>query len=279
MERFRAATFNVNSVRARLPVVLGWLERHGPDVLCLQETKVSDADFPAGAFRRLGYEVVFRGMKGYNGVAVAARGPVEAVRTGFGDPEDTPEDHARLIRLRVRGVDVVNTYVPQGRAADHPLFRYKLRWFDRLLDLFRREYRPERPLLWCGDLNVAPEPADVYAPERLAGHVCFHPEARARLARVTAWGLVDVFRRHVPGPGHYTFFDYRVRGALERNLGWRIDHVLATPPLAAASVAAFIDLEPRRGPRPSDHAVLAADFEGVPAGDQAGTSPTRSRAA
>ncbi|MBN1485836.1 MAG: exodeoxyribonuclease III [Chloroflexia bacterium] len=259
MAHFKLATFNSNSIRARLEQVLDWLQREQVDVLCLQETKVQDPDFPQAAFREAGYHVVFRGQKSYAGVAIVSRAEPEEVAYGLDDGGEA--DEARLVRALIQGISVVNTYVPQGRAVDSPHFQYKLQWLARLRDLFERHYRPDQPLIWAGDLNVAPEEIDVHDPKRLKNHVDFHPEARQALEQVREWGFVDVFRRHHPDePGHYTYWDYRVRNSLDRGLGWRIDHIWATPPLAAQSVRSWIDREARRGERPSDHTFLVAEF-------------------
>jgi len=256
---FKVATFNANSIRSRLPLVLEWLSRKRPDVLCLQETKVPDPEFPVEAFREAGYQVVFRGEKRGAGVAIASLAEPEEV--SFGLDDGGPPDEARLIRATIAGIPIVNTYVPQGRSPDHEMFRYKLKWLARLRDFFDRHFSPEEPLIWCGDFNVAPEEIDVHNPVRLRNHVDFHPEARAALERLRKWGFVDVFRKHHPGePGQYTFWDYRVKGALERNLGWRVDHIWATRPLAERSVAAWIDRDARRTERPSDHTFLVAEF-------------------
>jgi len=257
-ETMKVATFNVNSVRSRLELVLGWLQRESPAVLCLQETKVQDADFPADAFNDIGYHVVFRGQKAYAGVAIASKDKPQDVAFGFDDGGDP--DEARLIRAVIRGIPVVDTYVPQGQSPDSPQFQYKLEWLARLRNWFDRHYSPEEPLLWLGDFNVAPEPIDVHDPKGLAKHVDFHPQARAALQQVKDWGFVDVFRVHHPEPGQYTFWDYRVRNALERNLGWRVDHIWATKPLAQKCIRAWIDIEARRAERPSDHTFLVAEF-------------------
>jgi exodeoxyribonuclease-3 len=255
---FKLATFNANSIRSRLSIILDWLAVHNPDVLCVQETKCQDRDFPAEAFTSAGWRVVFRGEKSYNGVAIISREEPADVRFGLdgGDPEE-----ARLIRARIAGVDVLNSYVPQGTAVDSPRFQYKLDWFKRLRRLLETEYSPVAPLIWAGDLNVAPEPADVYDPVLFEGSVCFHPLERAALGEVMSWGLVDVFRKHNAEAGQYTFWDYRMRGALSRNLGWRLDHIMATAPLAARSTAAHIDRAPRALDKPSDHTFLIAEFE------------------
>ncbi len=255
----KAATFNVNSIRTRLELVLDWLGREAPDILCLQETKTQDEDFPAEPIRDAGYHVVFRGQKAHAGVAVISREEPQEVAVGLDDGGEP--DEARLIRAVIGGIPVVNTYVPQGRSPDSEHFQYKLEWLARLRAFFEQHYSPHELLLWMGDLNVAPEPIDVYDPKRLKNHVAFHPQARAALEWVREWGFVDVFRRHHPAePGQYTFWDYRVRDVLERGLGWRVDHIWATEPLARQSTRAWIDVEARRVERPSDHTFLVAEF-------------------
>jgi len=256
---FKVATFNANSIRARMPILVDWLSRQKPDVLCIQETKVVDQDFPADEFTRAGYHVIFRGQKGYAGVAVATLEKPYNVAFGIDDGETA--DEPRLIRLKVGEIDIVNTYVPQGRSVDSELFTYKLEWFKRLREYFSRHFDPTGALLWCGDFNVAPEPIDVHNPTRLKNHVDFHPDVRVALERVREWGFLDVFRRHHPGEqGQYTFWDYRVRAALKRNIGWRVDHIWATVQLAERSTAAWIDRSAREATRPSDHTFLVAEF-------------------
>ena len=254
----KVATFNANSIRSRLEQVLGWLQREAPDVLCIQETKVQDAEFPRDSFVDIGYHVVFRGQKAHAGVAIASR--QQAAQVTFGLDDGGEPDEARLVAAVIGGIAVVNTYVPQGRDVDSPHFQYKLEWLARLRDWFQRHYVPSEPLLWMGDLNVAPEPIDVHDPKRLKDHVDFHPEARAALERIREWGFVDVLRKHCPGEGQYTYWDYRVRGSLERNLGWRVDHIWATEPLAVHSTCSWIDVEARRAERPSDHTFVVAEF-------------------
>ncbi len=256
---WKVATYNTNSIRARIELVTNWLKRESPDVLCLQETKVQDKDFPVEPFQQAGYHVVFRGQKSYAGVAIASRSEPQDVRSGL-DGEDG-ENEARLIRAVIDGIPVVNTYVPQGRDAESEHFQHKLAWLDHLRALFERDYRPDEPLVWAGDFNVAPEPIDVYAPQRLATHVDFHPLARAALERIRAWGFQDVFRRHHAGEaGQYTFWDYRARNPVERGIGWRVDHIWATSPLADRSINAWIDVSARLAERPSDHTFLVAEF-------------------
>lgn len=255
----RIATFNANSVRSRLDIILPWLTKHRPDVLAIQETKVEDKDFPALAFRGAGYHVVFRGEKSYNGVAFASRKKPSNVAFGIDDGKSP--DETRLVAARFGSVHVVNTYVPQGREIDHPMFRYKLQWFRRLRDYFDRHFTPKSRLVWLGDLNVAPEPMDVHNPQNQADHVCFHDDVRRTFARTRDWGFVDVFRRHHPEPGHYSFFDYRTIRAVQKKIGWRVDLILATAPMAAACTDAWIDVKPRLQPKPSDHTFVVADFK------------------
>ncbi len=255
----KIATFNVNSIRARLDVVIDWLNTHDPDALALQETKASDGDFPADAFRQAGRHVVFCGEKSYNGVAVVTRERPSKVVFGFDDGESP--DAARLVRVALPGLWLVNTYVPQGRSLDHPMYAYKLDWFARLRKYFERHFSPEDPVLWAGDMNVAPTDIDVFRPETKRQHVCVHESVRAAYSGVVAWGFEDIVRRLHPGPGLYSFFDYRQPRSLERNHGWRIDHLLATRSLAARCIEAGIDTGPRLGPRPSDHTVVWARFK------------------
>ncbi len=256
--KMKIATFNANSIRARLPVLERWLSTVRPDVLCLQETKVVDDDFPVSEIEALGYRAVFRGEKSYNGVAVLSLHEFEQVSRGF-DGEGADEG-TRLIAVRVKGVDIVNTYVPQGTAPDSDRFRYKLEWFGRLKEYFSRRYGTRDRLIWAGDLNVAPEPMDVHDPKRLLGHVGFHPDEHRALAAVKEWGFVDIFRKHRPGPGEFSFWDYRVRDSVARGLGWRVDHIWGTETMAALSTGALIDREPRQWERPSDHTPVVAEF-------------------
>ena len=260
MGRFRIATYNVNSIRSRIPIVIPWLRVNQPDVLCMQETKVDDGKFPVAEFEAAGYHVVFRGAKQHNGVAVASL--AEPADVSFGLADGGPADEERLIKAVFSGIIVVNTYVPQGRHRDDPQFAYKLEWFRRFRSFLEKTASPTKALVWCGDLNVAPEPIDVHNPKRLLGHVCFSPEVWEAFSRVKSWGLVDIFRKHHPdAAGQYTFFDYRVPRSVERGMGWRVDHILATEKLAKKSVACTIDMNPRLAEKPSDHTVLMAEFD------------------
>ena len=258
-DTLKIATYNVNGVRSRLDSVLDWLSRESPDILCLQETKVQDEDFPADPFREAGYHVTFRGQKAHAGVALFSREAPDAISYGLDDGNDP--DEARLICAAFDVFTVVYTYVPEGRDVESEHFQYKLNWFARLRAFFERHFTPQTPLVWVGDFNVAPEPIDIYAPDRLEGHVDYHPDARAALEKVRAWGFEDVFRRfHADEPGHYTYWDYRARDAIGRGMGWRIDHIWATEPMARRAVHAWIDVEARKAEKPSDHTYLVAEF-------------------
>ena len=255
---FKVATFNVNSIRSRMPIVLDWLRENEPDVLCLQETKVEDKDFPAGDFVKAGYHVAFCGQKRWNGVAIVSKAPLASVASGFeGGPE---EEGPRMIRGVASGVTIVNTYIPQGRSAEDEQFTHKIEWFKRLHKMFQTRHRPEDLLLWCGDLNHAPKAIDVYDPKTLLGHVCFHPDVDRVFKKILSWGLVDVFRMHCSEPKQFSFYDYRLPNGVRRGLGWRLDHILTTRPLANKSTASYIDLDPRLKPKPSDHTPVVAEF-------------------
>jgi len=256
----RIASFNANSIRSRLQVILDWIASNNCDVLCVQETKVTDEEFPVDAIASAGYHAVFTGQKSYNGVAIISKTQAANVRKGLGRmPED---EEARVIRASFDGITVVNTYVPQGTAVDSPRFQYKLDWIRQMRDYFDRDFTPNDPIVWLGDFNVAREPIDVYDPEGLYGSVCYHPDEHAALDYVVEWGFVDVFRKHHPGePGHYTFWDYRVPNSFKRRMGWRLDHIWATRPLAERCVDCWIDKEPRGREKPSDHTFIAADFD------------------
>ncbi|MGD9497177.1 MAG: exodeoxyribonuclease III [Armatimonadota bacterium] len=253
------ATWNVNSVRSRLPAIAEFVAAQQPDVLCMQETKVADDSFPAAEFEALDYQVAFSGAGSYSGVAIASRLPMTVLQRGLDD--GGPADPERIIVAKIGRLPVVNTYVPQGKAADHPDFAYKLAWLARLREYFDRTFTPHTRLLWVGDLNVAPQERDVWDPKRLLKHPDFHPDARAAFAETVAWGFVDCFRLHNDEDGQFTFFDYRDTQSVARNRGWRVDHIMATRPLAKLCRRCWIDMAPRLGERPSDHTPLLAEFE------------------
>lgn len=255
----KIATYNVNSIRKRLEILRSWIRQHEPDVLCLQETKVQDSEFPCEAFADLPYVLNFCGEKSYNGVAVLTRNPPQHVRFGFHDGEE-PDDGTRLSYVVIQGIPILNTYVPQGYAIDSPKYQYKLAWFRRLKKLFSRDLSPHQPAVWCGDMNVAPEPIDVHSPEKHAKHVCFHHEARRAYQDAVSWGFVDVFRHHFPRRQQFTFWDYRRPDAVAANRGWRIDHIMVTKPLLSKSRIVKVDVAPRLADHPSDHTIMWAEF-------------------
>ena len=257
----KIATYNVNSIRIRLDTIMGWLDKHKPDVLCIQETKCQDDVFPALVLRSTGYYVHFRGMKSYNGVAVLTRVAPDAVFFGFDD--QLPDiDDVRLMRVVVNGIPIINTYVPNGYKIWTPQHDYKLKWFARLKNYFAQHLSPDRPALWCGDMNVAPAAIDVHSPEKHLRHVCFHESVRAAYRDTISWGFIDVFRHLYPDKQLFTFWDYLRPSSLDQNKGWRLDHILATRPLAEKCTEVDVDVEPRRALRASDHTFLWAEFRG-----------------
>lgn len=255
----KIATFNAASVRARLPMLLEWLGEHEPDVLAIQETKVEDDKFPRDPFEEMGYHVAIHGQKSWNGVALLSLTPIENVEAGFGD-ELMPND-ARLIAADISGIRVINTYVPNGNTVGSDKFEYKLRWLDRFDAYLRERHRPDEPLIWLGDINIAPQPDDVYDSKRFLGGVGHHPDEFARLERIVSFGLTDLFRKHHPEPGHYTFWDFTLPRGVDRNLGWRIDHIYATEPLATRCTDCTIDRAARKREKPSDHTFVVAQLE------------------
>jgi exodeoxyribonuclease-3 len=258
----KIASWNVNSIRARRERLLRWLSAQQPDVLCLQEIKVTEADFPSAELLALGYHAAVSGQKTYNGVAVLARGEPAEVERGLGDGLEDPQ--ARLLAARVpapRGeaVRVVSVYAPNGQEVGSDKWAYKLEWLRRLRAWLDRRARPSEPLVLCGDFNVAPEARDVHDPAAWEPTVLFHPEARAALEQVRAWGLADTLRLHRQEGGLYSWWDYRML-AFPKNQGLRIDLILASEPLARLCTAASIDRQERKGPQPSDHAPVVAEF-------------------
>lgn len=266
MSLLKIGTFNVNSVKSRLPLLEHFLAgESAPEILCLQETKCTDANFPAEAFEKLGYDVIFRGMKSYNGVAVLSKKTPEEYFFGLGDGETEGYlaecEESRVVRAKFGDLHILNTYVPQGKEIDHPDYAYKLRFFERLGKLLEREYSPADKVLWLGDLNVAPADIDVTHPENKKNHVCFHRDVKEAFEKVKAWGLGDIFRKYRPDAGEFSFWDYRVPKALERNIGWRIDHLLGTEAMIRASRDAWTERGLRAMERPSDHTAVMASFE------------------
>ena len=267
----RIATWNVNSLRARLEKVVWWVERAKPDVLLMQETKLADADAPLARFRDLGYELAHHGEGRWNGVAIASRPRIDDVVTNFGEPlrpaktpdtgDDEPMAEARMMAATCGGVRIVSVYAPNGRTVDSPFYHAKLAWYERLARWLADAADPKQPLALGGDFNVAPTDADVWDPTACHGGTHVSEPERTAFGKLCEWGLQDAYRRHRAEPGRYTWWDYRA-GNFHKNFGMRIDHLLVTAPLAARTVWAEIDREARKGkPVPSDHAPLVMDVD------------------
>jgi exodeoxyribonuclease-3 len=256
----RIATWNVISLRARLPRVEEWLEAAAPDVLCLQETKVAGDAFPAMAFAAAGYEVVHHSEGRWNGVAIASRVGIADVVDGFADGGD-PDAEARLLTATCGGVRVLTVYVPNGREVGHEQYTYKLAWFARLLRHLDVVADPTGLVVVAGDFNVAPDDRDVWDPAASNGGTHVSQPERDALAELLDWGLVDTFRSLHEEDRLYSWWDYQA-GAFHKHLGMRIDLLLASQPLAARLRWALVDRNARKGAKPSDHAPLFADFAG-----------------
>ncbi len=254
----RIATWNVNSLRARHHLVMDWLKRTEPDVLCMQETKVTDDDFPTDEFQRLGYSVVMAGEKSYNGVAIAARKLIRNVRIGLDGAK--PSDDKRLISATIGKLQVFCCYVPNGKAVDHPDFEYKLKWLDSLERTLRQWSSPDKNLVVCGDFNIAADERDVFDVAAFEGLTHFHPKEHAALSKLRDFGLQDAYRLHHEEGGRYSWWDYRA-GAFQRDLGMRIDYVFVTRPLAERCKAVTMDVDERRKDKPSDHIPVIADLD------------------
>ena len=255
----RLATWNVNSVRARLPRLLDWLATVRPDVLCLQETKIAAGAFPAEEVAGLGYATAAHGDSQWNGVAVLSRVGLDEVSRGFPDEPGFPDPEARAIAATCDGTRVWSVYVPNGRTPDSPHYTYKLDWLARLRAALAAELAAGRPLVVCGDFNVAPTDADVWDPAVFVGATHVTPPERQALAEIRALGLTDVVPEPMKGPNPFTYWDYRA-GMFHQDKGMRIDLVYASPDLAGAVKSAYIDREARKGKGPSDHAPIVVDL-------------------
>ena len=270
----RVATWNVNSLKARLEAIEKWLDRAAPDVFLMQETKLADEDVPHLLFQAAGYEMIHHGEGRWNGVAIASRVGFSHVITNFGEgpvrdsrgrgqaAEDfDPFDEARMLSATCAGIRFVSLYAPNGREVGSPFFEGKLRWLARVHDWLNEEVTPEEPLVLGGDLNVTPADEDVWDPEKAHGGTHVSREERDALGRLRDWGLVDAFRICRPEPGRFSWWDYRA-GMFQRNQGMRIDLLYVTKPVAARVIWAEIDREARKGkPTPSDHAPLVVDLD------------------
>lgn len=254
----KIATWNVNSILARLPHVIRWIDVEQPEVLCIQETKCTDDKFPFDAFHERGFNCIAFGQQSYNGVAILTRSQCEPVQRGY--PDDLEGSQPRLLGTTVDGIQIVNVYVPNGQIVGSDKYAFKLQWLKRLRSFFDEHYDSNSPVLLCGDFNVAPEERDVHEPRLWQGRILFSEPERAALETIKQWGFTDAFRLHEEAAGHYSWWDYRA-GAFRRNHGLRIDHIWISKPLIARNKNTWIDLEPRTWERPSDHAPVIAEFE------------------
>jgi exodeoxyribonuclease-3 len=267
----RIATWNVNSLKARLEKVSWWIDRAKPDVLLMQETKLADAEAPHMMFQSLGYELAHHGEGRWNGVAIATRAGISDIVTNFGEPlkppktpdvsDDEPLAEARMISAVCSGVRVVSLYAPNGRILNSPFYEAKLVWYERLARWLAETQNPKQPLCLGGDFNVAPEDADVWDPTACHGGTHVSERERRAFIKLRDWGLVDAYRLKHSESGRYTWWDYRA-GNFHKNFGMRIDHLLVTSPVAQRTLWSEIDREARKGkPIPSDHAPLLIDVD------------------
>lgn len=248
----KLATYNVNGINGRLPVLLRWLQQSKPDVVCLQELKASQDDFPSAAIENAGYGAIWHGQKSWNGVAILTRGrqPYETRRGLPGDPDDT---HSRYIEAEIDGVLIGCLYLPNGNPAPGPKFDYKLRWFERLTDYALGLVTHDEPVILAGDYNVIPTALDAYKPAHWAGNALFFPESRAAYRALLSQGWTDAIRKQHPDTAIYTFWDF-FRDSYARNAGIRIDHFLLNPRATTLLVASGVDREVRGWEKTSDHA-------------------------
>jgi exodeoxyribonuclease III len=269
-ETMKIATWNVNSIRSRLTHVLDWLEASGVDVLCVQETKVVDADFPRSPFEEKGYHLYVSGQKSYNGVALISRSPLQEVICGFGpvleaaglESEEIALFDAQkrvITALTETGVRIVNLYVPNGSSIGSEKYDYKLRWFGVLGQYLEQLKQDDRSILMCGDFNIALEDRDIYEPENKATHIMSSPAEREALQEILDLGFADAFRKFTEETGHYSWWDYRA-ASFRRNMGWRIDHHYLTPDLYEKAVSCAIDKAPRSLTQPSDHTPVIVEL-------------------
>ncbi len=255
----KIVTWNVNSIRARLPRVLAWLDKHQPDIVCLQELKCVEDDFPLEEIAAAGYSSAVCGQKTYNGVAILSRGDQANIICGMGDASSDPP--ARLVSAEIQGIVVICAYFPNGAEVGSESFANKLEWMSSLrwhLDA-REDITPDRPVVLCGDFNVVIDDGDAAHPAEWEGGVLTVDEVRDALTHIRQWGFADVFRKHNPDGGVYSWWDYRRLG-FQKNNGLRLDHVYATSSLADLSISAIVDRDERKGEKPSDHAPIITEF-------------------
>lgn len=260
----KIATWNVNSIRTRLEQVVDWLRQNPVDVLCLQETKVVDADFPRSPFEQLGYHLYLSGQKAYNGVALLSSKQLQEVSTGFAPLLGSSlvgdlDEQKRLIAGMLDGIHIVNLYVPNGASVGSEKYEYKLRWLKVLRDYLHSLLQESAAICICGDFNIALEDRDIHEPVALKGKIMASELERQALREILELGFADAFRKFTTESGHFTWWDYRA-GAFRRNLGWRIDHLYLTPDLYQRATSCIIDVSPRKLPKPSDHTPVVVEL-------------------
>jgi exodeoxyribonuclease-3 len=254
----KIATWNINSLRVRLPQVLDWAKQNQPDLLALQETKLEDDKFPQAVFEDFGYHVVFAGQKTYNGVAILSRSEPHDVIKQL--PRLLDDAQKRFIGATYNDIRVVNLYIPNGESVGSEKYAYKMRWLEQLEKFLIEEIKRYEKLVILGDFNIAPEPRDVYDASKWEGHVLFSEPERAHFKKLLAIGFFDALRLHSQAEDIFSWWDYRTF-AFPRNAGLRIDHILVTSPLAKQIAHCYIDIGPRAATQPSDHAPVVTVFE------------------
>ena len=252
----KIATWNVNSLRVRLPQVAKWVGEQQPDVVCLQETKLTDDNFPVDDIQALGFHVAYAGQKTYNGVAILSKQDIQDAVTDFPTLDDPQK---RLVCSTIGDIRVLNVYVPNGQAVGSEKFEYKLRWFDAMIEISKDQLRQYPNMVIVGDFNIAPEDRDVHDPDAWRGQVLCSDAERSKFSQLLACGFHDTFRKVNQEPDVFSWWDYRAAGFV-RNRGLRIDHILASDFLYEQCVNSYIDKEPRTWERPSDHAPAIAEF-------------------
>ena len=252
----KLATWNVNSLKVRLPQVVDWTGKHRPDVLCLQETKLQNDQFPAVEIRAAGYQPLANGQKTYNGVCIVSLGPPSETITEIPGLEDPQK---RVLAATIGGIRIINAYVPNGESVDSDKYQYKLKWLAAFREWIKAELARHPRLAVLGDFNVAPEDRDVYDPKAWEGQVLFSAPERDAFSSLLAAGFKDAFRLFEQPERSFTWWDYRM-SAFRRKMGLRIDHILLSEELAKACTSCTIDIEPRKNERPSDHAPVIAEL-------------------
>jgi len=253
------ATFNANSLKNRLETIICWMKQTGCACVAVQETKCQDVNFPKEILDEAGLFYAYRGEKTFNGVCLISKYPLENVELFIGDLE--LDSQTRFVKADINGVTVINTYIPQGQDIASPKFEFKLKYLEGVKKYIADNYTPEDKVLWMGDFNIALTDLDVYEPQAHWGQVGYNEFEQNALKSITDWGLYDTFRKHHENePNCFTFWDYRLFGALKRNLGWRIDYIMATKALYDACILSEVDREPRKVSPASDHTFLYSEF-------------------